>query len=251
MNSSLSEYLIGIGDDLLILGHRLSEWCGHAHGLEEDIALANIALDCIGQAAAYFTLAAAEEGKGRSADDIAFLRECRDFKNYQLLEQPNGDFAVTIVRQTLFDGYALPFFNALSKSSNREIAGAAGKSVKEITYHLRHAKNWFLRLALGTEESKRRMQSALDLLWEFTYELGSSDPDDAALIKSGIVPDLKPIRKNYEEFISALIKEAGLNPPADTGYRSSRSRKGIHTEYLGHLLAEMQSLHRAHPGAQW
>ena len=251
MTPGLSEYLTGIGDDLLILGHRLSEWCGHAHGLEEDIALANIALDCIGQATAFLTLAAAAEGKGRTADNLAFLREGREFRNYQLVEQPNGDFATTIVRQVLFDSYAHPFFTALAKSSDPEIAGLAGKSLKETTYHLRHATDWFMRLALGTEESKQRMQRALDELWEFTFEVGQPEAETAELVKLGIAPDPAPIRAQYEQSISKLIADSQLTRPAEGGYRSSKSRQGLHTEHLGLLLAEMQSLHRAHPGARW
>lgn len=247
----LFDFLLGIGDDLLILGHRNSEWCGHGPVLEEDIALANIALDCVGQATGFLTLAAAAEGKGRTADDLAFLRSDRDFRNLQLVEQPNGDFGKTIVRQLFFDAYALPFFTALSASKHTEIAGLAGKALKETAYHIRHARDWFLRLALGTDESRRRIEQAVAELWEFTFELGAPDTIAPTLISAGIAPDLTPIRSQWEQYIEELFAEAGLKTPPADGYRSSGSRCGIHTEHLGHLLAEMQSLQRAHPGASW
>ena len=247
----LAEYLIRIGDDLLILGHRLSEWCGHAPILEEDIALANIALDSIGQANGFLSLGAQIQGRGFSADDLAFLRDPRDFKNLQLVEQPNGDFGKTIVRQFLFDSYAVPFFAALSKSSNAEVAGLAGKAFKEVSYHLRHASDWLTRLGLGTEESKLRVQASLDELWEFTFELGQADEVDVSLVKKGLAPDLGGVRKAWEEGVSQGIKKAGLIQPSNECYKSTGSRNGIHTEHLGHLLAEMQVLPRAHPDAKW
>ena len=247
----LFQYLVRIGDDLLILGHRLSEWCGHAPILEEDIALANIALDCIGQSNAFLSLAAATEGQSRTADDLAFLRDPGDFRNLQLVEQPNGDFGVTIVRQVLFDAYALPFFEGLSKSSNLEIAGAAGKAVKETSYHLRHCSDWLIRLGQGTEESNSRVQAGLNDLWDFTYELGAEDDLDRELSKRGLAPSLKEVRAKWESQIADLLKKAGLKRPEDNRFHSSGSRSGIHSEHLGHLLAEMQVLRRSYPQATW
>ena len=251
INEIFAQYLIGVGDDLLILGHRLSEWCGHAPILEEDIALANIALDCIGEANAFLTLAAKVEGKGRSADDLAFLRDPGHFRNLQLVEQPNGDFGVTIVRQVLFDAYALPYFEALSKSSDSEVAGAAGKAAKETNYHFRHCGDWLIRLGQGTEESHARVQAGLNDLWDYTYELGTEDPADAPLQKSGLVPDLKHVRAAWESRITTLLKDAGLKRPEDNRFKASGSRRGKHTEHLGHLLAEMQVLRRSLPQAAW
>lgn len=244
-------FLIRHGDDLLILGQRLSEWCGHGPILEEDIALANIALDCIGQANSFLTLAAIEEGKGRSADDLAFLREPSEFRNLQLVEQPNGDFGKTIVRQVMFDAYALPLFEALTASSHTELAGLAGKAFKETKYHLRHVSDWLVRLGKGTEESHKRVTESLNELWEFTFELGALDSVDLELSKNGMAPGLQGIRESWASNIGRILNEAGLEKPSDNRFKASGSRSGIHTEHLGHLLAEMQILRRTYPDAVW
>lgn len=245
------EYILRIGDDLLVLGHRLSEWSGHGPILEEDIALSNIALDCIGQAQALLKLAGEIEGKGRTEDDLAYFRTEREFRNLQLVEQPNGDFAKTIIRQFLFDAYALHLFEALSKNSNETLAGIAAKALKETRYHLRHTSEWVLRMGDGTEESHNRAQAAINELWAFTSEIFDEDEVQVSLEGAGLVPSLQSIKPKWEALVAETFKRATLTLPIDSGYHSSRSREGIHTEHLGHMLAEMQSLARAHPGAKW
>jgi ring-1,2-phenylacetyl-CoA epoxidase subunit PaaC len=247
----LFEYALRLGDDSLILGHRLSEWCGHGPVLEEDIALGNIALDLIGQANAFLIFAAQLEGAGRSEDDIAFFREATEFKNVSLVEQPNGDFGKTIVRQFLYDSYAYPMYQALCQSSNETLAGIAGKAVKETKYHLRHSAEWLIRLGDGTEESHNRVQHSLDQLWVYTAELFEQDDLSTRLAAQGLAPNLELIKKEWEAFVYDTLKEATLTTPSSNGYMASGSRAGRHTEHLGHLLSEMQILARSYPGASW
>ncbi|RMG49003.1 MAG: phenylacetate-CoA oxygenase subunit PaaI [Acidobacteria bacterium] len=248
--AALAAYLIRLGDDRLVLGHRLSEWCGHGPILEEDIALTNIALDLIGQAQALLTLGGEAEGKGRSADDLAYFRDEIDFTNCLLVEQPNGDFAQTIARQFFFDAFDHLLASALESSSHRPLAGVAAKARLEAAYHLRHSREWMLRLGGGTEESHRRLQRAVGELWRFTGELFESDDIDRELQAAGIAPDPAPIRKAWEETVSGVLREAGIDVPADEPMRSG-GRRGRHTEHLGHMLAEMQIVARSHPGARW
>ncbi|MCW3085530.1 MAG: phenylacetic acid degradation protein [Bacteroidetes bacterium] len=244
------QYLLRLGDSNLIIGHRLSEWCGAGPILEEDIALINIALDFVGNATALLTYAAEVEGKGRTEDDLAFLRGEREFRNLLMTEQPNGDYAATIARQFLYDVYTFYLYEALKSSKDETIAALAVKSHKEITYHLRHTTEWMYRLGNGTEESHERMQTALNDLWMFTNEFFDMDEVDALLIKEGVAADLEKIRTQWETRVKEVIAEATLQIPT-TNFKQKGSREGKHSEHLGFLLAEMQSVHRSFPGAQW
>lgn len=250
MKEAKFEYLLRLADSSLIIGHRLSEWCGHGPILEEDIALINIALDFVGNAAAWFNYAAQVEDKGRTEDDLAYLRNEREYRNLLLTEQPNGDYAATIVRQFLYDVYTYLLYDELKNSKDETIAAIAAKSHKEITYHLRHSTEWMYRLGDGTEESHQRMQNALNELWMFTGDLFDMDEVDAILIKEGIVPDLNKIKDVWEKRVKEVITEATLQVPAIVA-KQKGSRDGRHTEHLGYLLAEMQYLQRTYPGANW
>lgn len=244
------EYLLRLADDRLVLGHRLSEWCGHAPILEEDIALANIALDLIGQATALYELAATREGGGRTADDMAFFRDAREFRNLQLVELPRGDFAFTMVRQFLFDVYDVVLLEALGRSADVELAALAAKQLKEARYHVRHSGEWVLKLGDGTAESRRRTQEALDALWRFTSEPFLADEMDLGLAAAGLAPDPSSLRARWEGEVARVVSAATLQLPDDSSVARG-GRKGLHTEHLGHMLAEMQSVARAHPGADW
>jgi ring-1,2-phenylacetyl-CoA epoxidase subunit PaaC len=247
------ELLLRLGDDRLVLGHRLSEWCGHAPILEEDIALANVALDLLGQATLFLHRAGAVEGKGRDEDALAYFREAVEFRNCLLVEQPNGDFAFTIVRQFLFDVHAVVMLDALSRSTNADVAALAAKALKEAKYHVRHSGEWMLKLGDGTDESHRRAQRALDELWRFTPELFVADDVAARLAVHGIAPDLPALRPQWASLVRDVADRATLTLPHDASHsphlRSGRS--GMHSEHLGHLLAEMQIVARTHPGATW
>jgi ring-1,2-phenylacetyl-CoA epoxidase subunit PaaC len=248
--AALFEYLLRLGDDRLVLGHRLSEWCGHGPILEEDIALANIALDLIGQATLYLKLGGEVEGKGRSEDDLAYFREAIDYRNIQLVELPKGDYATTMVRQFLFDVFSYHVLEQLTKSAHAEIAGIAAKGFKEVKYHVRHSSEWVVRMGDGTAESHDRAQRALDALWRFTGEMFDADDVDREVASSRIGADLESIRPKWESVVRDVLSRATLNvpddPPAMTG-----GRRGRHTEHLGHLLSEMQIVARSHPGATW
>lgn len=248
---ALFEYLIRLGDNALILGQRLGEWCGHAHQLESDIALTNIALDNVGQARNLLTEAGSIEGKGRSEDDLAFFRTEHEFRNNLLVEQENGNFAQTITRQYLFDVLQFHLYSALRSSKNDFLKAFAEKSLKEVTYHRKLSGDWMVRLGDGTEESHDKMQEALDILWPFTGELFEKTEADHVLIKGGVVPDLNDIRKIWSEETAAVIADATLEIPDTMGYMARGSRDGHHTEYLGYILAEMQALPRAMPDATW
>ncbi len=247
---ALFEYLLRLGDDLLVLGHRLSEWCGHGPILEEDLALANISLDLIGQAEAILSLAGKVEGKGRSEDDLAYFRDEYEFRNLQLVEQPRGDFAQTIARQFLFDAMAWHFYDLLKSSSYEPLAAIASKVHKETTYHLRHSRAWIHRLGDGTTESHDRLQRAIDEYWTYTGELFFTNEVDELLLEKGMIPDLKQILPKWRELVSAELQKGTLTMPED-GFMASGSRLGRHSEHLGHMLAEMQILARSHPGATW
>ena len=243
-------YLIGLGDDRLILGHRLSEWCGHGPILEEDIALTNIALDLVGQATLFLTLAADAEGHGRTADDLAFLRDAIEFRNVLLVELPRGDFAFTIVRQFLFSVFSLRQLEEIAASGDSELAGVAAKAAKETRYHVRHATQWMVTLGDGTDESHARTQAALDDLWRYTGELFIPTEADLEASKAGIGVNPQSLEASWRELVSDTLGRAGLTMPA-AGYMQRGGREGRHTEHLGHLLSEMQILARSHPGAQW
>jgi ring-1,2-phenylacetyl-CoA epoxidase subunit PaaC len=250
MSAELVEYLLRLGDDRLVLGHRLSEWCGHAPIVEEDIALANVALDCIGQASAWLGLAGELEGAGRDADALAFFRGPTEFKSCLLVEQPNGDFACTIARQALFDAAGANVLEQLSRSRDARIASIAAKAAVEVHYHVRHARDWWLRLGDGTEESHGRLQSAVDELWPFVAELWTPDELDASLAATGVGANLELTRLAFERETRELFARTGLREP-ETPSPVSGGRRGKHGEHLDHLLSEMQSVARAHPGARW
>lgn len=244
------QYLLRLADDRLVLGHRLSEWCGHAPILEEDIALANIALDLIGQATAFLTLAGETEGAGRDADALAYLREAIDYRNVLLVELPRGDFAFTTMRQFLFSTAAYYQLEALAATRHPTLSGIAAKALKETRYHVRHAGEWVVKLGDGTEESHRRVQEALDNLWRFTGELFLMDEVDRALIPAGLAVDLAGLEPQWRQQVGEVLERATLKTPA-ASYMQRGGRVGRHTEALGHMLSEMQILQRSFPGAAW
>ena len=250
VENPLFEYLLRLGDDRLVLGHRLSEWCGHGPILEEDIALSNIALDLIGHASALLSLAGTVEGKGRNEDALAYFREGVAFRNALMVELPKGDFGWTMVRQFLFDAYSVLLLDALSHARDERLAAIAAKCLKEDKYHLRHSSEWVVRLGDGTEESHARAQRALDALWRYTGELFDHDGVDVALAAQGIAMDHESIRARWRTMVADVMQRATLTVPADGPMRRG-GRTGRHTEHLGHMLAEMQIVARSHPGATW
>jgi len=247
---SLFDYTLELADDLLIIGHRLSEWCGHGPILEEDIALTNIALDNVGQAKTLLEIAGKLEGKGRSADDLAFLREATEFRNCLLAEQEKGDFADTVAGLLYFDAYFFLLLSELKNCSWKPLSEFSAKAVKETTYHLRHASQWVLRLGDGTGESHERMQKALDRLWGFVDELFTPTKAQTEIIQAGLIPDSSALRPKWDEMIQQVIEEATLSIPTDE-YKRVGGREGLHSELLGHLLAEMQITARSYPNAEW
>ena len=244
----LAAYALTLGDDALILAQRLGEWVAHAPQIEEDLALANIALDLLGQARTLLSYAGAVEGAGRDEDDLAYLRDDRDFRNVQLVEIPNGDFAVTMARQLAFSAYQYELYTALLDSGDDTLAGLAGKAVKEVAYHRDHATQWVLRLGDGTESSHARMQAGLDQVWPYIDEL--FDPAGLTGQLPGVAVDPATLRPAWDSYVTSVLSQATLHEP-EPRWRSRGGRDGLHTEYLGHLLAEMQHLHRSHPGATW
>lgn len=242
--------LARIGDDRLVLGHRTSEWCGHAPILEEDIALANIALDLIGQANLVLQHAGTVEGAGRDQDALAYLRDSMEFRNALLCELPRGDFAVTIVRQFLHGAFSVLQWEALSRSTDATLAGIAAKALKESRYHVRHAGEWVIRLGDGTDESHRRAQEALDALWPYTGELFLQPADEADCVAEGLTTDVGALEPAWQRQVGDVLARATLRAP-ETAWMQRGGRDGRHTEHLGHLLAEMQIVARSHPGAQW
>ncbi len=244
------EYLLRLGDERLVLGHRLSEWCGHGPILEEDIALTNIALDLIGQANALLDLAGSVEGDGRDADALAYFREAIDFRNPQIVELPRGDFGFTIARQFLYDVYAFHTLDALQHSVLEQLAGIAAKSLKEVRYHVRHTAEWMRKLGDGTDESHRRIQEAVTELWRFTGELFEMDDVDREMLERRIGADLDSLHPRWDETVRQVMTEASLRVP-EVAPVMTGGRRGRHTEHLGHLLAEMQIVARSFPGAQW
>jgi ring-1,2-phenylacetyl-CoA epoxidase subunit PaaC len=248
--STLFNYVLKLGDDSLILGHRLSEWCGHGPILEEDIAMTNIALDLVGQATTLLGYAGELEGKGRDADALAFLRFDREYRNLLLVEQPNGDFGMTMMRQFLFDAYRLPLLERLQKSKDATLAGIAEKSLKETKYHLKHSSEWVIRLGDGTDESHRRIQESVDTLWRYTDELFLEDDADQELVASGIIPAMSEIREEWTGNVKRVFEEATLTIPTNN-WKHSGGRKGMHSEHLGYILAELQYMQRAYPNMQW
>jgi ring-1,2-phenylacetyl-CoA epoxidase subunit PaaC len=249
-DAPLVQYALRLADNALVLGHRLSEWCGHAPMLEEDIALANIALDLIGQARPLYAYAAELEGEGRNEDKLAYLRDASQYRNVLLVEQPNGDFAVTIVRQFLYAAFMAPFWRLLAGSRDATFAAIAAKAEKEAAYHLRHSAEWLIRLGDGTPESHGRAQAALDELWMYTGELFEADAIERGLIERGVALDPQTLRPEWDETVDRVLGEATLKRPPD-GWMQTGGRTGRHSEHLGFILADMQFLQRAYPGATW
>jgi ring-1,2-phenylacetyl-CoA epoxidase subunit PaaC len=243
-------YALRRADDALILGHRLSESCGHAPMLEEDMALANMGLDLLGQARELYSYAARVEGNGNDEDKLAYLRDVRQYRNLLLLEQPNGDFARTMVRQFFYAAFADLFWRAMMKSDDATLAAIAAKSEKESAYHLRHSSEWMVRLGDGTEESHARAQTAVDDLWAFTGEMFEVCDSERALIDAGIAVDPAGLRAQWLKTVSAVVNEATLVLPK-SDWMQQGGRSGRHSEHLGHLLSELQSMQRTFPGAAW
>jgi ring-1,2-phenylacetyl-CoA epoxidase subunit PaaC len=247
---ALFSYVLRLGDLSLILGQRLGEWVGHAPALEEDLGLANIALDMIGQARLLLSYAGEIEGQGRDEDQIAYLREQGAYLNAVLAEQPNGDFGHTIVRQVLIDAFQLELYERMATSTDARLSAIAAKSVKEVRYHLRYSSDWLVRLGDGTEESHARVQSALELLWPYTVELFAEDDLDRRMADAGIAPRLSEVETGWSARINVILAEATLARPKDRPH-SWHGKRGEHSEHLGYMLAEMQHLQRSYPGARW
>lgn len=244
------QYVLRIADTCLILGQRLSEWCGHAPILEEDLALANMALDLIGQSRALLSHAGELTGKGYDEDQLAFLREERDYLNVTLVELPRGDFAVTVVRNTVVSTFLKILWQRLGGSTDQVLAAIAAKAVKEARYHQQHAADWMLRLAGGTDESRRRLNAALQDLWPFAQEFFEADAVDVAAASEGLGPNWAALKDAWGAEMTAIAHAAGIQLPAQTKFRSS-GKQGRHSEHLGFMLAEMQYLQRAYPGGVW
>ena len=247
---ALFNYLLRLGDNAAILGHKLSEWCGHGPELEEDIAVINTALDLLGHARSLYTYAGELEGKGRTEDDLAFLRIEREYKNALICELLNGHYGDTIARQFLFDQFNYLLFSELVNSKDETVAAIAAKAIKEIRYHLRRSMEWTLRLGDGTEESHKKIQESFNDLWSYTGDLFVEDESDAVIVAAGIGPDLKTILPIWRENVKAVLAEATLEMPED-GWMHSGSKSGRHTEHMGHILSELQYMQRAYPGCEW
>ncbi|CAL8979184.1 1,2-phenylacetyl-CoA epoxidase, subunit C [Rhodoplanes serenus] len=246
----LVTYVLRRADDALVLGHRLSEWCGKAPMMEEEMALANMGLDLIGQARALYTYAGEAEAAGHDEDALAYRRDERAYRNLLLVEQPNGDFAVTMVRQLLYAAYADPYWRAMMSSRDATLAAIAAKAEKEMAYHLRHSAEWVVRLGDGTPESHERTARALTMLWPYTGELFETDSVDDSLIEAGIAVDPASLRDTWRATVADVLGRATLTMPAD-GYMQKGGRSGRHSEHLGHLLTELQYMQRTIPGATW
>ncbi len=247
---ALFSYTLRLGDNALILGHRLSEWSSKGPLLEEDIAMTNMALDLIGRADAMLKYAAQVEGKGRKEDDLAYKRGERQFLCNLIVQLPNGDFGYTIARQLIMSAFDICLYEELVKSKDETIAAISAKAVKEVKYHLKFATDWTLRLGDGTEESHQRIQKSFNDIWMYTGELFEMNEVDAILIKEGIAVDLNSLKARWKKIMTEVLLEATLTVPADA-YMQTGSRKGVHTENLGYILAEMQYLQRAYPDAKW
>lgn len=244
------DWLCRMGDNCLVLGHRVSEWCGHSPVLEEDIALANTALDLIGQTQLWLGLAGEVEGKGRDADRLAYHRDAAQFRNALLVERPNGDFGATLMRQFLFDAWHIEMLRALQKSADPRVAEIAAKAVKEVSYHLERSADLVIRLGDGTDESHARMQKALNALWPYTGELFAGDGVDQAMAEAGIAPDPATLKPAWDQTVAQVMAEATLVLPEGT-FQHKGGKTGRHTEALGFILADMQFLQRAYPGGVW
>lgn len=250
LNVALFEGLCRLGDSTLVLGHRVSEWCGHAPVLEEDIALANVALDLIGQTQLWLGLGGEIEGKGRDADKLAFRRDVWEFRNLLIVERPNGDFGHTLMRQFLFDAWHLQMLQGCEHSVDPRIAAIASKAGREVAYHLERSADLVIRLGDGTAESNARMQAAVDALWPYTGEMLTLDKTDIALHEAGILPAPERIREEWDALVGDVLSQATLAKPKAT-HMQKGGKEGRHSEHLGHMLATMQWLQRAYPDASW
>ena len=259
--SAATDYLLHLADNALVLGQRNAEWCGHGPILEEDIALSNVSLDLIGQARLLYQLVATLKGGNTTEDRLAYFREAHEFRNYTLLELPHHgplsgyaqsspDYATTIVRNFLYSALMALLWEALEKSANADLAAIAAKSQKEVRYHLRHSRDWLVRLGDGTDESHARAQAAVDHLFAYTQEFWAHSPAEAAAVNAGIGVDLTSLKGDWDAIVDAALGEATLKRPAPGGY-VPQGKNGVHSEHLGFLLAEMQSLARAHPNGSW
>lgn len=251
MSEDKFNHVLRLADNAMILSQRLSQWCGKGPALEEDMALTNVALDLIGQARLWYTYAAELEGKGRTEDDLAFLRDAYDFHNLLLLEQPNGNYADTLMRQFLFDTWHYHYLQALKQSTDQQIAAIAEKSLKEVTYHLRRSSDLVVRLGDGTELSQKMMQASLEELWRFTGEMFMDDEVDVAMHATGIAPLPSDLKAAWDTHLVDVMHAATLRLPDANSWMQKGGKQGVHTEHMGYLLAEMQFLQRAYPGAQW
>jgi ring-1,2-phenylacetyl-CoA epoxidase subunit PaaC len=244
-------YLLRLGDNALILSQQLSQWCGKGPALEEDMALTNVALDLLGQTRLWYEYAAELEGVGRDEDTLAYLRDAHDFKNCLLLEQPNGNYADTLVRQFYFDAWHYFLIDGLTRSSDARIAAIAEKSLKEVTYHLRRSGDLMVRLGDGTELSHARTQAAVDALWMYSGEVFAYDAVDEAMVAAGVAPDAGELRAQWLAHVAEILTEATLTMPPADAWMQKGGKQGRHSEHLGYILAEMQFLQRAYPGAVW
>lgn len=250
MGPDLAAYTLRLGDDALVLAQRLGEWAARAHTIEEDVALLNIGLDLLGQARTLLGHVGSLDGTGRTEDDYAYGRDERDFVNAQLVELPNGDFGTTMARQLLVSAYQVPMYAGLAESTEPTLAAVAGKAVKESRYHLDHAATWVVRLGDGTPESHERMSAGLAAVWPYAAELFERDDVLDRLVRAGVAPDPAPLRAQWDTTVDAVLADAGLARPV-TSWAPTGGRRGVHTEHLGYLLAELQHVARAHPGATW
>jgi ring-1,2-phenylacetyl-CoA epoxidase subunit PaaC len=244
------QYLLRIGDTALVLAQRMAEWTGHAPVLEEDIALANMALDLVGQSRAVLTRAGEIEGAGHDEDQLAFLRDERDYRNVTLVELPRGDFAVTVLRNAMMATFLRLLWDQLRHSTDPELAAIAGKAVKEARYHQQHAFDWVVRLGQGTDESAKRLGDAMHLLWRYNAELFESDAIDEHAAHTGLGPRWSELVDAWEAEMHPLLGDAGIDLPKETAFRST-GKRGVHSEHMGLLLAELQYLQRAYPGGVW
>ena len=247
---SLLNYCIALGDDSLTLGHRLSEWCRNGPFLEEDLALTNVSLDFIGRARMLYSYAAELEGQGRGEDDIAYLRDCREYRNFLINELPNGDFAFTMARQLMIDAFDVGFYERLTQSADEMLAAIAAKAIKESRYHLRRSEDWIKRLGDGTDESHERTQNAFDQLWGYAAEMFEMANDEQRLVDAGIAVDRSALKADWTSTMHSVVRQATLDIPAQD-WAIGGGREGNHTEHLGYLLAELQYLQRTYPGQQW
>lgn len=249
-NTALLNYCLSLGDDSLTLGHRLSEWCRNGPFLEEDLALTNVSLDFIGRARLFYSYAAEIEGRQRSEDDLAYLRDCREYRNFLINELPNGDFAFTMARQLMVDSFDMGFFEGLTHSSDTMLAAIAAKAIKESRYHLRRSQDWIVRLGDGTDESHERTQNAFKQLWGYAAEMFEMSEEERQLVDRGIAVDRSTLKADWTTGMHAVLKKATLKIP-EQDWAIGGGRDGQHTEHLGFLLAELQFLQRTYPGQQW